>query len=80
MLWHGEELTPEAGTDGLVYKALPPSPTKAGHWVGYYIELFFPSAQLKLSKYKLTSAGYVWPDTLPFPGCEEFAKCQIKLV
>ena len=60
-------------------KAMPPKPLLKGRWTGYYIEIFFPSGVPK-SEYQLTTPGYVWPDTLPYAACDDFAKCVVKLV
>ena len=45
-----------------------PPPAKAGHWMGYYVELFFPSklAFAGVTDYQVTTPGFVWPDTYPF--------------
>lgn len=56
-----------------VYKAVPPEPHD-GYWMGYYIEVEFPGdtpgggAVLK-NEYLLTSPGWTWPNTLPYPDC-----------
>ena len=68
IIWHGETLQPdavEAGAD-TVFTATPPEP-KAGHWTGYYIEVYFSSPAA--GEYKFTSPGYAWPNTLPFEDC-----------
>ena len=79
MLWHSVELKPVAGRPN-VYKATPPAPTKAGHWVGYYIEALAQSPQLPLSQFQYSTPGYVWPDTFPHADCPDFAKCNVTLV
>ena len=53
---------------------MPPKPTFEGHWVGYYIEVFFkpdtPFSTFFLhNRFGWTTPGYVWPNTMPFPDC-----------
>jgi hypothetical protein len=43
IVWYPKPLTAESKAQPNVFKAKPPAPTKAGRWVGYYIELYFPS-------------------------------------
>jgi len=77
VVWTSETLTASAASP-LLFKASPPAP-RQGHWTGYYVEVFFPSPAA-LSEYRLTTAGYVWPDTLPFAPCANFTECDIKLL
>merc|ERR1712100_659362 len=65
IIWRGETLS--ASNDG-VYRVTPPEPTKKGHWVGYYVEVYFAS-DVHMKEYRLTTPGYVWPDTLPYADC-----------
>ena len=76
MFWREESLAPSA--DGTTYTAQPKLPD-AGHWRGYYIELLFPSAQLPHVQLRVSTPGFVWPDTLPFADCN-FAECPPTLV
>ena len=46
-----------------------PTPPKKGHWRGYYIELKYASAQLHKAELRVSTPGFVWPNTLPFPDC-----------
>jgi len=39
VIWHAQELNETVAGSG-IYKALPPTPDE-GHWMGYYVELFF---------------------------------------
>ena len=82
IVWYPRKLKAEKGPAAAPYtfKATPPAPTTPGHWVGYYIELYFPSKTLKYDHMQFTTPGYVWPDTLPFPPCGNFSSCPIKLV
>ena len=84
MFWHSETLKPTVSANDdphapLTYTAQPPQPTKTGHFVGYFIELFFPSQHLRFSDMKVTTPGHVWPDHLPFPDCNT-TKCPVKLL
>lgn len=79
IVWLGKTLeqTSEAG----VYTSLPPKPTKAGHWVGYFVEIYFPEEEQDGDgEYKFTSKGYVWPDTYPFDDCHTEEECRGILV
>lgn len=54
-------------TEGGLYTFTPPPNTPK--WMGYYIEVFFPS-DIGLKDHLQTSTpGFVWPDTLPFEDC-----------
>ena len=78
-MWQGSELTPTKGTDGsLTYQATP-KPPKPGHWRGYFIELSYPSQQHPKLTTQVSTPGFVWPDTLPFPDCN-LADCAGNLV
>ena len=79
IVWYPKRLRAEKGTP-TVFKAKPPAPTVQGRYVGYYVELYFPSKTLKYDHMQFTTPGYVWPDTLPFPKCGNFSTCAIKLV
>jgi len=76
MIWLGKTL--QADADGS-FLATPPSP-RAGHYMGYYVELFYPSTLLKRDDYQVSTPGYVWPDTFPFPECKDFATCKFELL
>ena len=65
IVWLGKTLTEEPGAPG-VFKATPPEP-KAGHWTGYYIEVYFPSSNGP--DFQFTTPGFAWPNTLPFSDC-----------
>ena len=78
IVWTGKTLSADA-TNPRVYRATPPAPTRAGHWVGYYVEVFFPS-QLAHSEYQVNTPGFVWPDAFPHKDCEDFATCPPKLL
>ena len=80
IIWHSQTLTPqppdteaqeeeEAAAAVLRYEGVPPHPSVAGRWVGYYIELHFPSDTGMKEDYIVTTPGYTWPDTLPFKDC-----------
>ena len=66
ILWHKTKLKPDGS--GVSYAAMPPKPSKAGHYVGYYIELIYPKDEA--GTLQISTPGYVWPNTLPFPDCE----------
>ena len=68
IIWHSVNLTAQAGA-ALTYTGTPPRPSKEGRWVGYYIELHFPSSTGMKEEYIVTTPGFVWPDTLPFEDC-----------
>jgi len=58
-----------------VYRALPPKP-RDGYWMGYYIEIYFPSdteepplSGMFRNNFIESTAGYVWPNTFPFDDC-----------
>ena len=70
--WHGQELKESAPG---VYRATPPEPTKEGHWVGYYIEVYFKGdtshgSFLLKNQFGFSTPGYAWPNTLPYPECD----------
>ena len=78
--WEETELTPNASASvgsvegggaaaPVVYTATP-TPPKKGHWRGYYIELKYASTQLKKAELRVSTPGFVWPNTLPFPDCD----------
>ena len=53
---------------------MPPKPKKDGHWVGYYVEVYFHgdtkySSWLFKNEFQFTTPGFVWPNTLPFEPC-----------
>jgi hypothetical protein len=68
ILWGKTHL--HARSDGS-YKGTPPDPP-SGHWMGYYIELIYPSELPGLApgKLQISTPGYVWPDTLPYADCK----------
>lgn len=63
-IWVGKTLKP---TSPGVYKAEIKKPLLG--WTGAYVEVFFPSDTGLKSEYQFTTAGMVWPQTLPFPDC-----------
>jgi len=79
IVWHGKTLKPQHVTeDGeTVFVGIPPEP-KAGHWTGYYVEVYFKAA-VDDGELMFTSTGHVWPDTLPFPDCHG-TECVARLV
>jgi len=73
--WHKQELKEVSpGT----YQTLPPKP-KDGHWTGFYIEFEFSGSDMSSGSGDpnplftqdmfLTTPGWTWPNTLPFPDC-----------
>lgn len=83
IVWEETELAPNAsasaaaaaggGVEGaaaapVVYTATP-TPPKKGHWRGYYIELKYASTQLKKAEMRVSTPGFVWPNTMPYPDC-----------
>jgi PhoPQ-activated pathogenicity-related protein len=60
-----------------VYRYTPPSPPK--NWMGYYIEMKFPSDTGMVDHFQFTTPGFVWPNTLPFADCANEA-CEGYLV
>ena len=69
--WHEKTLKPDK--DG-VYRGLPPKAHKDGHWVGYYVEMIYEGDTSETSwlfdnKFKFTTPGFTWPNTLPFEPC-----------
>ena len=75
IFWH--EKTMKASADG-IYRASPPDPSKKGHWTGYYVEVYFASDS-GMKEYRLTTAGYAWPNTLPYKDCNG-TTCTPRLV
>jgi PhoPQ-activated pathogenicity-related protein len=63
-IWTGKTL--EASSPG-VYEAKLKKPLLG--WTGAYVEVFFPSDSGLKSEYQFTTAGMVWPQTLPYPDC-----------
>ena len=55
------------GGGGKVFTGTPPKP-KEGHFTGYYIELIYPRTDAG-GQLKISTPGFVWPDTLPFADC-----------
>lgn len=78
IIWLGKTLSPSAGGSGeeTSYIVTPPEP-KAGHWTGYYVEVYFTSPAA--GDYMFTSPGYAWPNTLPFADCHG-ATCLPRLL
>jgi PhoPQ-activated pathogenicity-related protein len=70
MFFIGQDLHPtrDASDNSTRYVGVPKEPW-AGHYTGYYIELFYPSRQLHKTDFQLSTAGFVWPDTFPFADC-----------
>lgn len=76
IFWHGTDLNATTSSNGdlLTYTYTPPAKMK--NWMGYYIEVFWPSdTGLEKNQFQFTTPGYTWPDTLPFPDCHG-AACQ----
>jgi len=77
-MWKGQNLKPNK--EG-VYVAKPPSPSKKGHWVGYYIEVYFKgdtnhwSVPFK-NQFGFSTPGFTWPNTLPFEECHGAKECK----
>jgi len=67
IVWKTQVLTPSRDTG--TYHAVAPAPKKEGHWVAYYIEMKFKTTHAE-TQYHITTPGYVWPPTLPFPDCK----------
>jgi len=63
-IWTGQTLN---ATSPGVYKAEIKKPLLG--WTGAYVEVFFPSDTGLNTEYQFTTAGMVWPQTLPFPDC-----------
>jgi hypothetical protein len=76
MVWQATQLVHQPGKPR-EFRASPPRAKQEGHYVGYYVELFFAS-RLPLSPYHFTTAGYVWPDRLPFDECSFGADPKLK--
>ena len=81
-LWTGQKLTEVEGAPGK-YSAIPPAPMREGHWIGYYIEVYFEAdtdleSFLLHNHFAFTSPGYVWPNTFPYPDCDN--DCEAILV
>lgn len=72
--WSARVLKESAFNKG-EYTATPPEPKTQGHWVGYYVQIFWlgdtkePSWLLN-GEYNNSTPGYTWPNTLPFPDCD----------
>jgi PhoPQ-activated pathogenicity-related protein len=67
IIWTGKTLKPTDPSKPNVFTAIPPEP-KDGHWTGYYVEIYYPSNEIK-SEFQFTTPGYAWPNTLPFKDC-----------
>jgi hypothetical protein len=68
IIWHGKDLDKTTHADGTVsYSYTPPADSK--QWLGYYIEVYFPSDTGMKTEFLFTSPAFTWPDTLPFPDC-----------
>lgn len=65
-----------------VYVAKAPKVKKEGHWMGFFVTMIFESDTTEhtfdplfaANEYKVTTPGYVTPNTLPFPDCKN-ASC-----
>jgi hypothetical protein len=71
IIWTATTVHPSmspGGTD-VVYHATPPKVTKPGRWVGYYVEMHFPSDIGLIEDFIFTTPGFTWPNTLPFKDC-----------
>jgi len=71
--WSGKKLN-EAKEGTGCYKVMPPKPSE-GHWSGYYIQMYFAGdtnmgSILLFNEFSMTTPGFTWPNTLPFPDCE----------
>ena len=77
IVWLDAVLEPSAPG---VYTATPPPPMD-GYWMGYFIEVTFPSDvdEGEGADMVFTTPGYVWPDTFPFADCTA-ASCIGQLV
>jgi len=71
MIFLGHDLhgTKRASDNATSYVGVPKQPW-AGHYTGYYIELFYPSPQLRKTDLQVSTAGFVWPDTFPGKDCK----------
>jgi len=67
LIWLGRNLT-ETAPGSRTWTVLPPAPIK-GHWMGYYVEIFWPSQTELLSDFQFTTPGFTWPTSLPYPEC-----------
>ena len=76
IVWTGKTL--HAGADG-AFVATPWTPLK-GHWLGYYVELYFKSGRAHTGDHLVSTPGFVWPDDFPFADCPDLATCPIELV
>lgn len=43
--------------------------TRPGRWVGYYVEVKFPSDTGLIEDFVFTTPGYAWPNSLPYADC-----------
>lgn len=69
MIFLGDTLHPTRNADNSTsYVGVPKDPL-AGHFRGYYIELFYPSTVLSKNDMQVSTAGFVWPDTFPGKDC-----------
>lgn len=64
IIWNSIVLSASAPGE---YRYTPSSPPK--NWMGYYIEMKFPSDTGMKEHFQFTTPGYTWPNTLPFPDC-----------
>jgi PhoPQ-activated pathogenicity-related protein len=74
IIWTGTTLNESAPG---VFTGTIPRPILG--WTGAYIEVFFPSDTGMNQLYQFTTAGMVWPQTLPYPDCHGH-DCQGHLV
>lgn len=67
--WMKEDLK-ETNEGSGTFVGTAPEPEVEGHWVGYFIEVVFPSdSDGPESEYKMTTPGWIYPDTYPFDDC-----------
>lgn len=82
--WRGINLKESTANSG-EYVAQAPIPKEKGHWVGYYVNLFFETDTdhghrgIWKNEFHVTSIGWTNPNTLPFEDCHD-AGCIGKLV
>ena len=87
ILWDGQTLHPaqrRQGNNSTTWSATPAAPLPE-HWRGYFIELYFRSDITPDSDLMVSTPGYMWPNTLPFPDCQWYGphadpNCSASLV
>ena len=69
MFYIGETLTPLHHSDNSTTFEAHPKEPHVHHWRAYFVEMYYPNSITKKAELKVSTPGYVWPDTFPAMDC-----------